>query len=88
MEATPAAVPGFSLVAERGPYSAPAPRALRGAVACMLRGCSSRALERGLSSCGALLNYLIVCGVFPDEGSHPTQGLTGTFLTTGPPGQS
>ena len=37
-----------------------------------LSSCSSRALERRLSSCGThRLNCSVACGIFPDQGSNP-----------------
>ena len=51
--------------------------------------CSSWALERRLSSCGAWASCSAACGIFPDQGSNPCPlALAGRFLTTVPPGKS
>ena len=40
-------------------------------VAHRLRNCSSWALKRRLSSCGAWIQLLMACGIFPDQGLNP-----------------
>ena len=57
-------------------------------VACGLRTCGSRALERRLSSCGARALLLRGMWDLPGPGLEPVSpALAGRFLTTVPPGK-
>ena len=53
-----------------------------------LRSCGLQALECGLGTCGTWVQLLPTCGVFPDQGSHPSPALANRFLSNTPPGKS